>query len=163
MTNGTGQDGWDGPIELDWGYQLDSLRDLLATFAPADSMALRQDLRRPTTTTLNHDKTEITIKIDPPSLSYRYARIQDEGGIIPPYDIIKAKGAGHVMRAEIPSGSGNIRFFTRRKGFTLPGFQYVDRAVAAWFAIRSSVVIKWREGRAGQGLRTQRGATISSP
>ena len=155
MTNGTEQSGWDGPMELDWGYELDTLRDLLARFAPADSMALRNDLRKPSTTTLNHDRTVIAIEIKPPNLSWQYAKIQDQGG--KPYDIIKAKGPGHVMRAFI---DGKIRYFTKRAA--IPATNYVDKAVAAWSATKSFVTIKWRTGRAGQGLRTPREAMKES-
>ena len=139
MANTTGQSGWDGPVEMDWDYELNMLRELLATYAPVDTTALRRDLRQPSTTTLNQDKTEITISIEPPSLSWKYARIQDEGGVIRPYKCPKARyqtkyylrgatsrervGTGvysastgkqksWVMRAEI---GGQTRFFTKPK------------------------------------------------
>jgi hypothetical protein len=60
-----------------------------------------------------------------------YAKIQDQGGHIPAYDIVKAKGPGHVMRAKI---DGKVRFFTKRTGFDLKAQNYVQAGINEWNA-----------------------------
>ena len=157
MANRTGQSGWDGPLQMDWDVQLDSLRDLLATFAPVASSALRGDLRRPSTTTLSHDKTEITIAIDPPSMSWEYARIQDEGGTTPAH-VIRPR----IKKALFWKGAGHPVMKVNHPGSVIPATNYVDKAVVAWFAHFGSIVFKWRAGKAGQGLQRGSGSTIVS-
>jgi len=101
------------------------LRLLIKSNAPVKTGALKRSWNDPRTVQARPDGS---IEIDNP---LPYARIQDTGGEIPPYDIIEAKGAGHVMRAVI---DGEVRYFTSRRGFTLPGSQYVQRAIAEWLA-----------------------------
>ena len=142
---------WDGPLEIDWDFEIDSLRESIRSFTPFDSGALRNAFLEPETITINDKKDVITINIAPPNTAWKYANIQDVGGFIPPYDIIKAKGPGHVMRAEI---KGETRFFTKRKGFRLRGFNYIERGVRDWVDRPGWISIGWRGGPAGQGLRT---------
>src|SRR3990167_10552465 len=72
--------------------RLAKLRELIKANAPVDTGALRDSFDDPRTVQLLPDGT---IEVDSP---LPYARIQDQGGTIPPYDIIAAKGPGHVMR-----------------------------------------------------------------
>ncbi len=157
MTNGTKQSGWDGPLQMDWDFQLSPLRDLLATFAPIATGALRGDLRRPSTTTTNQDKTEITIEIKPPNLSWQYARIQDEGGTTPAHEI-----KPRFKKALFWKGASHPVAKVNHPGSVIPATNYVDKAVVAWLAHFGSIVFKWRAGKAGQGLQRGSGSTIVS-
>jgi hypothetical protein len=163
MVNGTQKSGWDGPLDIDWEWALTDLRRELKNAAPADSGTLRNSFNDPRTVTQSRDKRKIFIKIEPPALAWKYARIQDKGGFVPPYDIIAAKGPGSVMRAEIPRDSGTFKFFTSRRGFRLSGSNYVDRAIIAWARRLNFITISWRAGRGGQGLRTIPGGVTSAP
>ena len=103
--------------------RLAKLRELIKANAPVDTGALRDSFDDPRTVQLLPDGT---IEVDSP---LPYARIQDQGGTIPPYDIIAAKGPGHVMRAVI---DGEVRFFTKRGEIRIPAKHYVARAIAQW-------------------------------
>ena len=105
------------PIPVD--LRLRSLRLLIQKHSPVDSGDLRESWNDPRTV---QQKPDGNVEIDNP---LPYARIQDEGGDIPPYTC----PPGKVMRAVI---DGEVRFFTSRKGFRLPGSQYVSRAVQEW-------------------------------
>ena len=105
------------PIPLD--MRLRDLRLRIQRKAPVKSGALYLSWEDPRTVQM---KADGSIEIDNP---LRYARIQDEGGDIPPYEC----PPGKVMRAVI---DGQVRFFTSRKGFHLPGSQYVSAAVTEW-------------------------------
>ena len=160
--------GWDAPLDVDWNFQVDSLREHLANSAPASSGTLRSDLRQPEAVTINKKQTEIRITVQPPAASYPYARIQDEGGYIPPFDIRKAeltrnpmlmnRPYSKVMRAVI---GGVARFFTKRRGFHLRGWHYVDRAVSRWWdelcGNPRETVVEWRGGEAGKTFGDVRG------
>ena len=102
---------------------LRELRLLIKRNSPVKSGRLKRSWNDPRTVQARPDGS---IEIDNP---LPYARIQDLGGDIRPYDIVEEKGPGHVMRAVI---DGKVRFFTSRKGFTLPGSQYVQRAIVEW-------------------------------
>ena len=105
------------PIPVD--LRLRDLRLRIQRNSPVDSGALKASWNDPRTV---QQKSDGNIEIDNP---LPYARIQDQGGDIPPYK----SPPGRVMRAVI---NGQIRFFTSRKGFHLPGSQYVSRAVQEW-------------------------------
>ena len=153
--------GWDAPLDVDWNFQVEELRKYLADYAPGRSGQLRTDLRSPGTVTINKEQTEIYIKIGPNAPSGAYARIQDEGGYVPPFDIREAEKTRNsmlmtrpyskVMRAVI---GGVARFFTKRKGFHLRGWHYVDRAVSRWWdelcGNPKATVVEWAEGEAGK-------------
>ena len=149
--------GWDGPVQMDWDVMLSDLRFAIQRNVPVKMGTLRRAFMNPATTRLNDAKDRITITVGPGDPSHPYARIQDDGGYIPPYQ----SPPGKVMRAEIPQGSGIFRFFTKRRGFYLPGFDYINKAVSEWWNGFRPVMVRWRSGRAGQGLRTIPGGTAS--
>jgi len=105
-----------GLYPIDTAERARDLRELIAKNSPVDTGALRASWSDPSTVSIKDDGTVI---IDNP---LPYARIQDVGGYIPPYDIVEAKGPGHVMVANI---GGQTVFFTKRRGFELPGQHYV--------------------------------------
>jgi hypothetical protein len=127
--------GWDRPLDVDFDFDLPMLAEELSRAAPFDSGALRGDLRDSVSMEPGQDAI-INIEIKPPALSWRYAAIQQWGGRIPPFDI-RAAARGlymrrtykRVMRAFI---GGAVRFFTRRRGFTLRGQHYLERGIANW-------------------------------
>ena len=151
--------GWTKPLNLDWEFNIDKLRESIRSFTPFDSGALRSAFLEPETITVNEGNDIITIHIAPPNTAWKYANIQDVGGFIPPYDIIKAKGPGQVMRAEI---KGETRFFTKRKGFRLRGFNFIEKGVRDWTSRPGWVTLGWRKGPAGQGLRRIPGGRTSA-
>ncbi len=103
--------------------RLRSLRLTIKANAPVDSGKLKRSWDDPRTVQrLPSGVVQIDNKLP-------YARIQDQGGTIPPYDIIAAKGPGHVMRAVI---AGQVRFFTRRGKIEIAPQNYVSRAVSQW-------------------------------
>jgi hypothetical protein len=156
-----GKSGWDGPLEVDWDFAIDDLRDELVRWAPGAGGALRSDLRAPEAVTINKEMTEIRITIQPPALSASYALAQDEGAIVPPYKCpprisrkIKSPYSGRnrwatgIYRFPNQGGirpygerswvmtamiGGVQRFFTSRRGFRITGVHYVDRAIATWW------------------------------
>jgi len=104
-------------VEISTTDRARELRGLLAKHSPVDTGALRASWSDPGTVRLKSDGTVI---LDNP---LPYARIQDTGGYIPPYEC----PPGKVMVAEI---GGETVFFTKRKGFDLPGQHYVMDALA---------------------------------
>jgi len=162
--------GWDGPVEMDWDVALSELRFAIQRNVPVRMGTLWRSFRNPNTTTINAAKDTIVITVPPGDPAHDYARIQDDGGYIPPYQ----SPPGKVMRAEIPQGSGIFRFFTKRKGFHLPGYNYINNAVYEWWHGVKPVIVRWRagiagggvgwrSGPAGQGLRDIEGGTTSAP
>ena len=105
--------------------RLRSLRLAIKRKAPVDTGRLKRSWDDPRTVQMKGDTIEIDNKLP-------YAKIQDEGGTIPPYDIIAARGPGKVMRAEIPKGSGQIRYFTKRDKIVIKPQNYVAEAIAEW-------------------------------
>jgi len=152
---------WDAPLEIDWELATDLLRQSIKGYTPIASGTLRSAFDEPQTITVNDAKNVITINVAPPSPAWPYARIQDEGGDIPPYECppYPSYKPSWVMVAEI---GGVTRFFTKRKGFHLPGFQYVDRGIQTWLDSPNWINIHWRAGKAGQGLRVIPGGIVSS-
>ena len=96
------------------------LRELIQKHSPVDTGALRRSWNDPRTVQILPTGV---VEIDNP---LPYARIQDVGGTIPKYDIIKAKGPGHVMRAVI---NGKVRYFTKRGPIKIKAQHYVRAAV----------------------------------
>jgi hypothetical protein len=91
-------------IRVDWSKMLDKIR----AFAPRKSGRLASSWHISEST-----DTSATL-----SSTLPYARIQDLGGAIPPV-------SGKLMVFKL----GNTTIFTmKRKGFTLPGSQYTERA-----------------------------------
>jgi len=72
------------------------------------------------------------IEIDNP---LPYARIQDTGGDIPPYEC----PPGKVMHAVI---DGKDVFFTSRRGFYLQGQHYIREALDEWMSQQAANVKK---------------------
>jgi len=103
--------------------RLRSLRMAIKASCPVDSGDLKKSWNDPLTVQARPDGS---IEIDNP---LPYARIQDQGGTIPPYDIIAAKGPGHVMRATI---NGQVRYFTSRKEIVIKPQHYVQKAINQW-------------------------------
>ena len=149
--------GWDGPVQMDWDVMLSDLRFSIQRNVPVKMGALKRAFMNPDAVTINSAKDTITITVGKGDPAHDYARIQDAGGYVPPYQ----SPPGKVMRAEIPQGSGIFRFFTKRRGFYLPGFDYINRAVNEWWRGFRPVMVRWRSGPAGQGLRIVRGGTVS--
>ncbi len=103
--------------------RLRSLRLTIKANAPVDSGKLKRSWDDPRTVQrLPSGVVQIDNKLP-------YARIQDEGGTIPPYDIIAAKGPGHVMRAVI---AGQVRYFTKRGKIKIEPQNYISKAVTQW-------------------------------
>jgi hypothetical protein len=152
---------WDGPLDIEWEPEIDRLRQSIRSFAPIASGALRSAFLEPRTIRKDPNKSEIIIHVAPPSTAWRYALIQDQGGYVPPYQCPPrpSKKPSWVMVAQI---GGQTRFFTKRKGFYLRGFNYIDRGVDDWWYNRNGIEIRWRSGPAGQGLRTIQGGRLSA-
>ena|SRR3990167_2893892 len=163
--------GWDAPLDIDIVVDIPSLRQQIQMYAPRKSGDLIAAFDSPDVITYNADENVINIRVGTEHKPWRYARIQDEGGWIPPFDIRNPAGLQHigfssrfgrqhgpVMVAMI---GGEKRFFTKRRGFHLTGSHYIDKGVMAWWRGRVPVEIKWRSGRAGQGLRRVPGAITS--
>lgn len=103
-------------LPIDTAERARTLRQLIQKNAPVDTGALKASWNDPRTVQIMDNGT---VEIDNP---LPYARIQDTGGDIPPYE----SPPGKVMRAVI---DGQVRFFTKRKGFHLPGHHYVMEAI----------------------------------
>ncbi len=102
--------------------RLRSLRLAIKAKAPVASGKLKRSWNDPRTVQVIDGKIEIDNPLP-------YARIQDQGGTIPPYNIIDAKGPGHVMRAVI---GGQVRYFTKRGEIEIKAQNYVSEAIAEW-------------------------------
>ena len=98
---------------------LPDLGSYLAAATPVDSGVLRDSW---SVVQLDQD-TLLATNTQP------YAAIQQFGGFVPPV-------SGKLMRADFGNGP---QFFTSRKGFTLPGQHYVEKALEAW-----AKDIRWR-------------------
>jgi len=109
--------------------RLKDLRLLIQKHAPVDSGALRASWSDPRTVQMT---PEGRIEIDNP---LPYARIQDTGGDIPPYEC----PPGKVMHAII---DGKDVFFTSRRGFYLQGQHYIREALDEWMSQQAANVKK---------------------
>ena len=108
-------------IPIDTAERARTLRQLIKQNAPVDTGALKRSWDNPKTVQIRPDGT---VEIDNP---LPYSRIQDTGGDIPPYEC----EPGKVMRAVI---DGQVRYFTKRKGFHLDGHQYIQQALQEFAA-----------------------------
>lgn len=152
------EQGWNLPLEVDWNFQADILRQCIRDAAPFDSGALRKAFDDPKTVVYDQKNKEIVIEVDASHKAWEYARIQDTGGYIPSFDLKTAWRAPwkppykKAMRAMI---GGAIRFFTRRRGFQIKGHNYITRAIERWLnrLTRGSdrdTYVSWRGGTAGE-------------
>ena len=183
--------GWDAPLDIDIVVDIPSLRQQIQMYAPRKSGDLIAAFDSADVITYSADENVINIRVGTEHKPWRYARIQDEGGYIKAFDIRKAerlRGRRFLTKAKLYAAGledvagrfniggkgerayapvmvamigGEKRFFTKRRGFHLAGSHYIDKGVMAWWRGRVPVEIKWRSGRAGQGLRRVPGAITS--
>lgn len=129
------------PVVINTAEQARQLRLAIQRHAPVDTGALKASWDDPRTVQILPNGT---VQIDNP---LAYARIQDVGGTIPPYDIIEAKGPGHVMRAEI---NGKIVFFTKRGAINIKPQHYVRKGLEEFLnspaARGQKFSVKWGDG-----------------
>ena len=151
--------GWDAPLDVDWDFQLQVLRREIQMCAPSKGGALAQAFDSPDTAVLSEDRGVITISVGTQHKAWRYAKIQNFGGYVPPFNIRTQGRPGHkpVMRAMI---GGAYRFFTKRRGFHIQGADYVKRGVFNWWSklcrgatMGGKQVVQWRSKHYAQGLR----------
>lgn len=164
----SGHSGWDKTPAIDWSTLLESLGAELRIAADEttpqsannqspDAVQQRQASLRPEGGTLirSHRFRVLTgQKAVQWTNKKPYAAIQDVGGYIPPLDVSGRKGkylkGGRRTAYGTRGGSGVMlayigggwRFFTKRKGFTLPGQNYTGRAID--IAI-PKLKVKWAE------------------
>lgn len=145
--------GWDKSLVVDWDFQLKELRNQIRDAAPhGKTGTLKQAFGNPKTVTINRKQTEITIAVKPPDPAAQYAGVVNFGSV--PHAI-------HAVVAEA------LRFFWMgqwwfRKWVWHPGTtgqHYVEEGIINWWnrITRGTrfTVVKWRSGRAGQGLRSR--------
>lgn len=140
--------GWDAPLEVDWDFQLEMLRDEIGEAAPSRSGALREAFRSADTAVINEAQDLITIEVGRQHRAWPYAAIQNFGG--PEKDIvIWPKAAGLSSKGRFWGGGkargrppvlrfwwgGRLRFFTHvhMRAGQIHGSNYVEEGVFNWW------------------------------
>jgi hypothetical protein len=100
---------WRPKVKINWQGLLDRIK----TFSPRKTGALAESW-----IIVDSSNTKAIFQSDKP-----YAEIQDKGGFVPPVE-------GKLMVWE---SGGETIFSMRRKGFSLPGSNYTQRAFDDWF------------------------------
>lgn len=117
--------GWDGPVKIDYRFYLPEVSSALKAGYDESGIGRRSGKLREALG-LSHLSVQkgkdgipegITINNMPP-----YARIQDVGGKVPARTAKSAKFMHYFAY-------GDEWFMRRVEGFTLPGFQYIDKGL----------------------------------
>ena len=175
---------WDGPLEPDWRRLLESAAKELRIAADqttpqgalnqsqAASMQRKFSLREEGGTLVRSHRFRILFSAMEIQWTNkkRYAKIQDVGGYIPPYDITQRKGGRYRQgvrntglnkkgqetgrrtslgttggsRVMVAFVAGGWKFFTKRKGFYLRGQDYTGRAIDKHV---KHVKVRWEQGQ----------------
>jgi len=146
---------WDGPVQMVFTAKISKLKKAIRSFIPVPKkgLGLRGSIRAALSEFGQGDTIEVWS-------SKPYSEIQDQGGFIPPFEIpsgqrrMVQKGYRRVKsrkrygRVMVFTVGGKKIFTTKRKGFTIPAKNFIQKGVDQWLP-----EVKARWGKKGGSKR----------
>lgn len=135
---------WDGPVEIEYDMDVNKAKKLIRKQLKAGPLA--RSIRA----------ARVIPMGGVPYLnvwsSRIYSEIQDQGGTIPPFEIIggsrkgsKGRGRSRYKRVMVfKAKDGTLVFTTKRKGFVIKAKNYVQDGVDKWAADRGGIMVGWK-------------------